>query len=43
MCMVAEPYSVSYDWTQIMCGASGTVALLLLSQKSDVFVTSVAV
>jgi len=26
-----------------MCGASGTVALLLLSQKSDVFVTSVAV
>jgi len=26
MCMVAEPYSVSYDWTQIVCGASGTIA-----------------
>jgi hypothetical protein len=26
MCMVAEPYSVLYDWTQIMCGASGTIA-----------------
>lgn len=26
MCMVAEPYSVTYDWTQIMCGATGTNA-----------------
>jgi len=26
MCMVAEPYSVLYGWTQIVCGASGTIA-----------------
>jgi nuclear pore complex protein Nup62 len=26
MCTMAEPYSVLYDWTQIICGLSGTIA-----------------